>query len=69
MLTVFYISRGFSPPTRVTATGPGRCVPRLALVGWPGLVPATELPVREWEDAVDVLKYTTVLFLFSFYPA
>ena len=55
--------------TRVKASGPGRCMPRLALMGWPGLAPATELPVREWGDAVDVLKYITVLFLFNYYPA
>ena len=41
-------------------------MPRLALVGWPWFVPATELLVREWGNAVDVLKYITVLLLFLF---
>ena len=33
-------------------------------MGWPGLLPATELPVKEWGDAVDVLKYVTFFFHF-----
>ena len=55
MLTVFCNNRSPSLPTRVTATGPSWRVPRLAPVGWPGLMPTTELPVRGWEDAADVL--------------
>ena len=51
------IPRKRSGSTTTTTTGPGRCVPRLASVGWPELVPTTEPPVRERGDAVDVLKY------------
>ena len=60
--TLFCTSHGSSPPTRVTATGLDRGVPRLAPVGWVGLAPATELPLRGWGDVVDVLRYNTVLF-------
>ena len=43
------------------------CVPWLALVGWPGLAPAAELPMSEGGDMADVLRYFTVLCWFSFY--